>query len=29
LIRKGMITVLYAKELRDTPIEVNAANPGY
>jgi NAD(P)-dependent dehydrogenase (short-subunit alcohol dehydrogenase family) len=25
----NMITVLYAKELRDTPIKVNAANPGY
>jgi NAD(P)-dependent dehydrogenase (short-subunit alcohol dehydrogenase family) len=24
-----MITVMYAKELRDTPIKVNAANPGY
>ncbi len=24
-----MITALYAKELRDTPIKVNAANPGY
>jgi len=24
-----MITALYAKELRDTPITVNAANPGY
>jgi NAD(P)-dependent dehydrogenase (short-subunit alcohol dehydrogenase family) len=25
----NMITVLYAKELADTPIKVNAANPGY
>jgi NAD(P)-dependent dehydrogenase (short-subunit alcohol dehydrogenase family) len=25
----NMITALYAKELRDTPITVNAANPGY
>jgi NAD(P)-dependent dehydrogenase (short-subunit alcohol dehydrogenase family) len=25
----NMITALYAKELRDTPIKVNAANPGY
>jgi NAD(P)-dependent dehydrogenase (short-subunit alcohol dehydrogenase family) len=25
----NMITVMYAKELRDTPIKVNAANPGY
>ena len=25
----NMITALYAKELRDTPIRVNAANPGY
>jgi NAD(P)-dependent dehydrogenase (short-subunit alcohol dehydrogenase family) len=24
-----MLTVMYAKELRDTPIKVNAANPGY
>jgi len=24
----NMITVMYAKELRDTPIKVNAANPG-
>ena len=24
-----MITALYAKELRDTPVKVNAANPGY
>jgi NAD(P)-dependent dehydrogenase (short-subunit alcohol dehydrogenase family) len=24
-----MITVMYARELRDTPIKVNAANPGY
>jgi NAD(P)-dependent dehydrogenase (short-subunit alcohol dehydrogenase family) len=24
-----MITVMYAKELRDTPIKVNAANPGF
>jgi NAD(P)-dependent dehydrogenase (short-subunit alcohol dehydrogenase family) len=24
-----MVTVLYARELRDTPIKVNAANPGY
>jgi len=24
-----MITAMYAKELRDTPIKVNAANPGY
>ena len=24
-----MITVLYARELRDTPVKVNAANPGY
>jgi len=25
----NMVTVMYAKELRDTPIKVNAANPGY
>ncbi|MTE14077.1 SDR family oxidoreductase [Nocardia aurantiaca] len=25
----SMVTVLYAMELRDTPIKVNAANPGY
>jgi NAD(P)-dependent dehydrogenase (short-subunit alcohol dehydrogenase family) len=25
----NMITVMYAKELRDTPIKVNAANPGF
>ncbi len=25
----NMITVLYARELRDTPIKVNVANPGY
>jgi NAD(P)-dependent dehydrogenase (short-subunit alcohol dehydrogenase family) len=25
----NMITVMYAKELADTPIKVNAANPGY
>jgi NAD(P)-dependent dehydrogenase (short-subunit alcohol dehydrogenase family) len=25
----NMITAIYAKELRDTPINVNAANPGY
>lgn len=25
----NMITLRYAKELRDTPIKVNAANPGY
>jgi NAD(P)-dependent dehydrogenase (short-subunit alcohol dehydrogenase family) len=25
----NMITALYAKDLRDTPIKVNAANPGY
>lgn len=25
----NMITVMYAKELQDTPIKVNAANPGY
>jgi NAD(P)-dependent dehydrogenase (short-subunit alcohol dehydrogenase family) len=25
----NMVTVAYAKELRDTPIKVNAANPGY
>jgi NAD(P)-dependent dehydrogenase (short-subunit alcohol dehydrogenase family) len=25
----NMVTALYAKELRDTPIKVNAANPGY
>jgi NAD(P)-dependent dehydrogenase (short-subunit alcohol dehydrogenase family) len=24
-----MITAVYAKELRDTPVKVNAANPGY
>jgi len=24
-----MLTAMYAKELRDTPIKVNAANPGY
>src|SRR5579859_57217 len=25
----NMITAMYAKDLRDTPIKVNAANPGY
>jgi len=25
----NMITAIYAKELRDTPIKINAANPGY
>jgi NAD(P)-dependent dehydrogenase (short-subunit alcohol dehydrogenase family) len=25
----NMVTVMYAKELRDTPVKVNAANPGY
>ena len=25
----NMVTALYAKDLRDTPIKVNAANPGY
>ena len=25
----GMLTAMYAKELRNTPIKVNAANPGY
>jgi NAD(P)-dependent dehydrogenase (short-subunit alcohol dehydrogenase family) len=25
----NMITAIYAKELRDTPVKVNAANPGY
>jgi NAD(P)-dependent dehydrogenase (short-subunit alcohol dehydrogenase family) len=25
----NMVTVMYATELRDTPIKVNAANPGY
>jgi NAD(P)-dependent dehydrogenase (short-subunit alcohol dehydrogenase family) len=25
----NMITALYARELRDTPVKVNAANPGY
>jgi NAD(P)-dependent dehydrogenase (short-subunit alcohol dehydrogenase family) len=25
----NMITVMYAKELRDTPVKVNAANPGF
>ncbi|MGW4350797.1 SDR family oxidoreductase [Nocardia sp. NPDC004582] len=25
----NMVTVLYAQELQDTPIKVNAANPGY
>ncbi|MEV0995306.1 SDR family oxidoreductase [Nonomuraea sp. NPDC050202] len=25
----NMVTVCYAKELKDTPIKVNAANPGY
>ena len=25
----NMITAVYARELRDTPIKVNAANPGY
>jgi NAD(P)-dependent dehydrogenase (short-subunit alcohol dehydrogenase family) len=25
----NMITAMYAKELKDTPIKVNAANPGY
>jgi NAD(P)-dependent dehydrogenase (short-subunit alcohol dehydrogenase family) len=24
-----MLTVMYAKELQDTPIKVNVANPGY
>jgi len=24
-----MLTAMYAKELRDTPVKVNAANPGY
>jgi NAD(P)-dependent dehydrogenase (short-subunit alcohol dehydrogenase family) len=24
-----MVTTMYAKELRNTPIKVNAANPGY
>ena len=24
-----MVTAMYAKELRDTPVKVNAANPGY
>ena len=24
-----MVTAIYARELRDTPIRVNAANPGY
>jgi NAD(P)-dependent dehydrogenase (short-subunit alcohol dehydrogenase family) len=24
-----MLTIMYAKELRDTPVKVNAANPGY
>lgn len=27
--RANMITAMYAKELQDTPIRVNAANPGY
>jgi NAD(P)-dependent dehydrogenase (short-subunit alcohol dehydrogenase family) len=25
----NMLTAMYAKELQDTPIKVNAANPGY
>jgi NAD(P)-dependent dehydrogenase (short-subunit alcohol dehydrogenase family) len=25
----NMVTAMYAKELRDTPAKVNAANPGY
>ena len=25
----NMITAIYARDLRDTPIKVNAANPGY
>jgi len=25
----NMLTAMYARELRDTPIKVNAANPGY
>jgi NAD(P)-dependent dehydrogenase (short-subunit alcohol dehydrogenase family) len=25
----NMVTVMYAREFRDTPIKVNAANPGY
>jgi NAD(P)-dependent dehydrogenase (short-subunit alcohol dehydrogenase family) len=25
----NMVTAMYAKELRDTPVKVNAANPGY
>jgi len=25
----NMLTAMYAKELADTPIKVNAANPGY
>lgn len=25
----NMVTMMYARELRDTPIKVNAANPGY
>jgi NAD(P)-dependent dehydrogenase (short-subunit alcohol dehydrogenase family) len=25
----NMLTAMYAKELRDTPVKVNAANPGY
>jgi NAD(P)-dependent dehydrogenase (short-subunit alcohol dehydrogenase family) len=25
----NMVTAIYARELRDTPIKVNAANPGY
>ena len=25
----NMVTAVYAKELRDTPVKVNAANPGY
>jgi NAD(P)-dependent dehydrogenase (short-subunit alcohol dehydrogenase family) len=25
----NMVTAMYAKELKDTPIKVNAANPGY
>jgi len=24
-----MVTVMYAKQLRDTPVKVNAANPDY
>jgi NAD(P)-dependent dehydrogenase (short-subunit alcohol dehydrogenase family) len=25
----NMVTAMYARELRDTPVKVNAANPGY